>query len=122
MEDNKVLGLRDRIRRNKKEHKMLSAALLRAYDLMLFMPTIYSGGCEKVSVGIDFSVDGKKFRRNSVTSYDKVNSKRQLLSASIAVISRMGKEGKLIEEIRVPVSELPDALRPEFLQTKETKQ
>ena len=107
---------RERIKENIAKRRELSKMLDMSWAMIAFMPDIFSGECETFSVGFDFSIDGKGYERNRVTTHNKRVENGRLCKYTLAVISRKDKGGNVIEERKVPASELPEELLPDFLQ------
>jgi len=113
---NKMQEKIEKIRGMRAEREKLEGELDRSYDMIALMPDIFSGKCEKFSVGFDFSADGKGYKRNSLPSSRHLRGHGyKYHQHSIAIISRKDKNGDVIEEREVPARELPDSHLPSFM-------
>jgi hypothetical protein len=113
-----------RIEELQAERRDLEESLSLSLKMIAFMPDIFSGECESFSVGFDFSVDGKEYKRNRLRTYDRTQHAWKLYKHSIAVISLKDKDGGVIEERTSPARELPIEFLPPFMhreRERETK-
>ena len=113
---NKIQAKIEKIRGMREEREKLEGELDRSYEMIALMPDIFSGECEKFSVGFDFSADGKGYKRNTLPSNEyRKGHGHKYHQHSIAIISRKDKNGDVIEERKVPARELPDSHLPSFM-------